>query len=908
MLVCVREVGRTELSKRHSSRIPSPHFERYYSLYINTTTTTLVDVVDSRARKTFNYDVDIKSQLELQEQVVEPLLMSVLTPNRASQAVVVVDGRAGTRFSTLIDVADGVLTNTARAAAAHPDVASVSFSAVTLEDNNTLVDILLPDRSLDAEEVTILEDTHEQFTSVEDACYVSLESAHAWEAVLRRVADAFTEHKHQIYSFIFSFHASTGRPNTTMQFVSFTVNEVTRGMRSSRHAVSSAVGLIECNSPTLTFTSTKLLYLLKPSLMGQQPGAWVACFSPVSIVEAAERETFQEAFAVAQTASRLYSSRIALLNSPAALLPPHPSQRPPVPSVRDAPVPAEDVAARAAGSGDDLPSTPASRHQAALKAAHGAQSDSSHSQDDSAGVPDGRRQTPHLVQTPAGAPKQRRDGSTSMPTVPSQIFPPPPRQAAGVAAAVQTAASPSQSPFSSSPPGDWRESIQRGSSEEQSAVRFEFDTYRAVMERAMAKLRADKRHYTEQLEETMEEVRAHHKRSRELRRELERAGASQHATMLENSELRQELAQQQQLYEKKLQELSQLSSSSLAHPPSALSGQLLKQAEGEATRALRDEVELLEVRVSELTELVAFHQSEIKDHVSKESLYRKRILDLEAALREKEREVISSRAAAQEARRAADAVASNTRPAIEATTVNEVTESPPLRTRSKALLEDMHDVEDRAAQMEMHLRAALDEVQRERTQRLQLESLLKRRENEEVTRTTEHKTEMAFLNLQQTYENQLRELRTEMAGFCRQLEQQVARTPSLPPAPLQSQAQPTSPPAVVRSISNDSSMRTSTSMKHNGVAERGQQQQQRQQQPPPLPPTPPRMSPMPESGERNQPRGGNETSYVSRSGSAGASPWNPSRRTQSFEEYMDEKPHYELHRASFLRRRPSSTI
>lgn len=951
MLVCVREVDKSELAKRLRKRITTPHFERYYSLYATETSATLVDVVDSRARKTFNYDVRITSPLELQEQVVEPLLMTVLAPDRASQAVVVIDGQAGNRFHTLMDATDGVLANTARAAAAQPDVASLSFSAVTLEDNNTLTDILLPDQSQSGEEVTILEDTQEQFTAIEDAHYVALESESNWQAVLQRVTGAFAQYKHQIFSFIFSFHPSTGRPNTTAQFVSFTVNEVARGMKSSRHAVSSAAGLIECNSPTLTFTSTKLLYLLKPSLLGQQPGAWVACFAPVSVLEAAERETFQEAFAVAQTASRLYSSRIALLNAPPAVLPSKTARvtaletaaavaaRPssPQPKSRGTPPPAEDGGAEYAVD-DRRPTAFASASRpTVVRVAQQAQTDASYAQDDSADVSAVRPPTSNLVETPVSVSKGRPGVGMSTPAQPSQA--PPPLQpidtaekqcSAGVAAAVQTDMARLPASSSAYP----RESIQRGSSEEQSAVRYEFDTYRAVMERAMAKLRADMRDYVKQLEETKEEMRAQRKQSRELRRELEAMSESQHATALENTELRHELAHQQQLYERTVQELSQLSSvNSLAqqHPPPpprqpsplpspSPSAQLARRETGEATQALRDDVELLEVRVSELTELVAFHQSEIKDHVSKESSYRQRILELEAALREKEREVISSRAAAQETSRvAADAAVQRAPSSAPFASNSAVAEGPHSRTSSAVLREDMHDVEDRAAEVELHLRTTLDELQRERTQRRQLEDLLKRRETEEVARTTMQTTEAAVHDLQRTFEHQLRELRAEMTGFRSQLAQQVARpaatSPVPPPPPSQVQPSPPAPPAAAPpqtrlTISHESSMRASTPRASTRMME---DQQQQQQQPTPRPPTPQHVSVVQEEAATvsagNAARGSKAETSGLRSPRSSTRPSvsTLSRRTQSFEEYMQEEPHYELHRASFLRPRSRPT-
>jgi hypothetical protein len=919
MLVCVREVDKSELANRHRKRIAAPHFERYYSLYTSETGATIVDVVDSRARKTFNYDVCIRSPAALQEQVVEPLLMTVLTPDRASQATVVIDGLAGNRFSALMDTENGVLASTARAAATHPDVASLSFSAVTLEDNNILTDILLPEQRGVSQEVTILEDTHDQFTSVEDAHYVSLESEDIWGAVLQRVTSAFTEYKHHIFSFIFSFHAATGRPNTTMQFVSFTVNEVARGMKSSRHAVSSAAGLIECNSPTLTFTATKLLYLLKPSLLGQQPGAWVACFSPVSVVEVAERETFQEAFAVAQTASRLYCSRIALLNASAALLPPpsavsplHPP--PPLTSSRSGisiPGAVEDVADTADFHSGRPPSAPLPSRGGNVRVSQEAQTNASFSHDDSSSFSPAaaaRASTPHLVDTPAEElrPRQQRvavSATTTMAGAPSPLsqHSAVSRRSAGVSTAVQTDTALGSA--SAHP----RESIQRGSSEEPSAVRYEFDTYRAVMERAMAQLRNDMRRCIDQLEETREEMRAQRKQSRELRRELEMANESRHATVLENSELRQELNTQQRQYQQKVQELSQLSSASFINVSASPSGrQLADRAASEATRALRDEIELLEVRVSELTELVAFHQSEITNHVSKENTYRQRILDLEAALREKERAVISSRAVAQEARRAVDAATARPTPLPTATAVA-VTEPLHSRTSSAVLRDDVRDFEDRAAEVELHLRTALDELQRERTQRLQLENLLKQREAEVAAEAVDTRgaaaTEAVVQALRQTYEKQLRELRAEMSGFRDQLGQQVPRPSSSQPAPQHS----TSPPASTLSSSNESSRQAPTPPVARVAAA---EQLQGQPRPLPRPPTPLRMSPVPEgsAGTVGNGTNNNTSSVQSQGGSARPSPSRRNRRTQSFEEYMEEEPHYELHRASFVRPRPRTAM
>ncbi|AYU79355.1 hypothetical protein, conserved [Leishmania donovani] len=872
MLVCVREFDKSELSARHGKSLTTQHFERYYTLYRTETSLTIVDVVDSRARKTVNYDVFTSSSTQLYDQVVEPLLATVLTPDRASQAVVVVDGQSGNRRYTLLDPVEGILARTARAAVAHPGVTSVSVSAVTLEDNNTLTDIM-PDRNADAahEQPTILEDTCEQFTSVEDAHYVVLDSEATWDGVLHRMTAAFAELKHQVISFIFAFHESTGLPNTTMQFVSFTVNEVARGMKSSRHAVSSAAALVECRSPTLTFTATKLLYLLKPTLLGQQPGAWVASFSPVSLLEAAEHETFQEAFAVAQTAARLYSSRIAVLNE--SLLPASGGRAAPTAGVgldiervgECAPLPAvEDGGADMTGAA--LRSRPGEKSQPSFRT--GSRDTSANPQH---GDPGHSAAFQHdLVDTPAAAQDRMTESASGLavasPAAPSSDD----SRGTGANCAAQAEPDVDAAPVPV-------ESIQRGASEERSAARYELDTYRVVMERAVDKLRAEVREYAGALRDTREDVRRQKQKSRELQSELEAMRSSYDAAVSENDRLREALRAGHGASDSRLLAALQSGASDSAaqrsrQGPKDKHSTANQQGNDHVARFLRSDLAVLEARVEELTELVAFHQREIQAHVASEHRYRQRILDLEAELREKEREAIADKAAVKEARRAADVAraAAKAPPAL----------SRAAHTSSAIEQEDLRFVEERATEVEYRLREALDALQSERTQRLRLEHLMKRREEEEVSHAAPSDDNELLRSLQRTYEMQLRELKSEMSGFRAELVRHLTK------------------PSVPQNL-GDASSYVATPVDRQGRDDPAVVKLQRS--------SPPRMSPIPDASSTHFSHAGDGVSaHSDRGGDAAPSPLQQRRQrsAQSFEQFMQEEPRYKLHCAPLLRRRP----
>ncbi|KAG5502753.1 hypothetical protein JKF63_04520 [Porcisia hertigi] len=851
MLVCVREFEKSELSARYRNLTTTQHFERYYSLYATESSVTIVDVADSRARKTLSYDVLTRSSSQLYDQIVEPLLMTVLTPNRAPQAVVVIDGQSAHRRCTLLDPVEGMLTRTVRASVSHPDVISVSVSAVTLEDNNTLTDMMPePSCNVAAEQPTILEDTHEQFTSVEVTHYVVLDSQATWNGVLHRITTAFAELKHQVVTLIFAFHESTGLPNTTMQFVSFAVHEVARGMKSSRHAISSAAALVECRSPTVTFTATKLVYLLKPTLLGQQPGAWVACFSPVSLLEASEHESFQEAFSVAQTAARLYSSRIALFN---ACVPPQDRGR------------VEPMTATGSVGGcavENAQALPVEPGAADTDASYCASANPR-------GVdrPDTSALQHHLVYTPGVM--EGRAAESASGCAASSLGTAVQNESRGLneSCAVQTKPD-AHAAF------ELQESIQRGGSEKRLATQYELGTYCSVMERALAKLRAEMR-------DAREQVRQEKMKRRELQLDLERMRSRYDAAVDENHRLFRELRTHRDAAKSEQRAglpciPSTPTGQQSQHQPQQEHPLVTRKEDGHEAHILRSDLALLEARVMGLTELVAFHQKEIQEHVAHERSYRQRILDLESEVHERERESIADKAALKELRRAAEAA----RTAATAAPVSMRAAD----TSHEIAQRDLRGVEERAAELECNLRDALEALQSERTRRLQLEHLMVSREEEGVARAASEQADALARNLQHTYEAQLRELRAEMS---------VLRT-ELAKSGTQSFVQ--------RNL-GDTSSYAATPTSRQGRDDTIAVDSQR--------PTPARTSPVPTPFPTHFSEAHKETSVNNHRSAKAATVLSYQRRPlsmQSFEEFMREKPHYQLHRASLLSRRPRPPV
>ncbi|ORC91851.1 uncharacterized protein TM35_000054470 [Trypanosoma theileri] len=282
------------------------------------TAVSVMDPTDARARRTVNLDVYAANPSAL-FAAVRPALRAILPPIAAPQVVIVVDGTRLTRTHALLHTDDGLLPQCWRLLHTTPDfnrlLATVHIAVVELDDHNKLRDITpITGASAAAAmvEPDIIEDDEDHFTSVEDASYLELRSEEDLMTVIHHVDQVASPDRHQIFSFILTFKKETGLPNSTIQFISFTLSEVGKGIRSTRHCVTTAASLIESRSPSITFAGTKLSFLLKPALLKQQSGVWISCFAPSTPPEETERETFREAFCIAYTASRVYSSRIGV--------------------------------------------------------------------------------------------------------------------------------------------------------------------------------------------------------------------------------------------------------------------------------------------------------------------------------------------------------------------------------------------------------------------------------------------------------------------------------------------------------------------------------------------------------------------------------------------------------------------
>ncbi|PBJ79284.1 hypothetical protein BCY84_03242 [Trypanosoma cruzi cruzi] len=310
MLVGVREYRREEIQRICGTSAEA--LVSYYTLLRNKNEAIMADVTDARARKNMNFDYYMTTANSLFEEAVRPILRTVLPPTSSPQVVVVVDGTETTRFHTLLDPEEGILALFWRllmdAAEFRSILEAVYIAVVELDDSNRLRDIAC---AVTAEkEPIIFEDAEDLFTSVEDASYMELRTEADIARLMQHALRVALPERHQIFSFILVPQKASGLPNCTIQFVALSVSEMARGMRSTRHCITTAASLIESRSPSMTFSGTKLSFLLKPALLGQQPGLWISCFAPTSVAALKQRETFKESFCIAHTLCRVYSSRV----------------------------------------------------------------------------------------------------------------------------------------------------------------------------------------------------------------------------------------------------------------------------------------------------------------------------------------------------------------------------------------------------------------------------------------------------------------------------------------------------------------------------------------------------------------------------------------------------------------------
>lgn len=582
MLVAVREFTHDE------SKSPSigNACVRYYSLFPHDTSITVVDVSDTRARKTVNYDSFHRSHEGIFGAVIQPLLSAILPSSIASQASVVVDGSAHCRQETLLRPGDGLVERTVASALQNEHVASVFLSAVVLEDNNTLSDLIPSSEGSGNGSPSVVEDTKDHFTSVEGASYHNVTCAEELEGCLTILRPLSSVSQHHIYSLILTFKGPHECPNTTIQFVSCAVSERSRGMKSSRHCITTAAALIECRSPVMTFMGTKLSFLLKPALLGNQPGVWISCYSPISPPNDPQRqETFKEAFCVAQTAARIFSSREGILTA-----------SPPTGATT------VNVSTSSIGSGP-LPRSSWYLSEEINEAAEAQPSSSvaareAESELQGAGVKLPPRDASklvsdhHLVTTPA---------STTRPT------------------AVQ---------------GTQTRGTRASSKSHDCDIAYELETLKHVMEHAMEKLQKDVREYEKQLTLARDELKKEQRRGTDSTRidELIRIQIA----LEEERDLLLREAQNRNIDDAVVQ-------SSAALDKEALQAQLgfLERLSG------GDEVAVLQSRIKDLMYLLQLLRQEIQDHVAKQKTYRERILYLEAAVRQRDAELETLRVEAK---------------------------------------------------------------------------------------------------------------------------------------------------------------------------------------------------------------------------------------------------------------------
>jgi hypothetical protein len=323
-------------------------------------TVAITDTTDHRAKKDAVCDMIASTREELCRSIVAPLVASVVPPSsdtlreynslpaahRAyhsppyAQGTVVLDGSSRARNQILFDPYDGLLVTAIRDLATKDTTKAVFLSAVELDEHNQLIDLLSPDAraqrsaspgvALRAGVVrhqipTVVEDTTDRFTAVEETTFEDVsKDCHVTLQYLATKCQGDT--RHQIISVVVvhrnsstgaAHHDSAATPNTTLQFVSLVVNEITRGTRATRHCVQNVASLLESRSNAVSFTSTKVLFLLKPALTGKQPGAWVTLLDPHGAAATlvpptdtlstptAAAEAFKDAFAVLQTLSRV---------------------------------------------------------------------------------------------------------------------------------------------------------------------------------------------------------------------------------------------------------------------------------------------------------------------------------------------------------------------------------------------------------------------------------------------------------------------------------------------------------------------------------------------------------------------------------------------------------------------------
>ncbi|RNF02984.1 hypothetical protein TraAM80_06034 [Trypanosoma rangeli] len=692
MLVGVREYRREEVQRICGA--PAEALVSYYTLLRNKNEAVMADVTDVRARRHMNFDYYASNTGDLFAEAVRPIMRAVLPPISSPQVVVVVDGTETTRFNALLEPEEGMLTLCWRVVTKTAEFANlveaVHLAVVELDDSNHLRD-LTPAVALGTAP-TIIEDADEHFTSVEDACYVELRTEADVRGLLQHACRVIVPERHQVFSFILTYKEALGLPNSTIQFLALSVSEMTRGMQSTRHCIATTASLIESRSPSVTFPGTKFSFLLKPALFGQQPGLWISCFAPTSVSSFQRRETFKEAFCIAHTLSRVYSSRVGLGISEAwQRVGDREGQY--ADEIHDEQVeiqPRVEVPQPSSLGWLEKPMGYSKKTFTSIP--HQTRSGSLISS------PSASSFTPNVPQHQHkhhenGLPGRIADDQMS-PVVAARDMPmgllvTPSEQRTKPLDDKKT-----QSEKHSEPPNSGRRSLGRSLHDRCSSVekhpyncsaRYEFETYKRVMEPAMKQLRKDIQHYVTLLEDARRHIWQLRRANREgggveqlrvslLAAERERKVAEADFAKREErfqervseleaqcEDLSKEL-QQRAMYavseRVKLQQASVATQTPNSLPWSHLSSSLPPSASVTATTAALPVEEGLVVsqtlqkdssgndvqRAAQWLELVSYHQRELEDHAERERSYRNRILHLEQTLTERASEAEEAKA------------------------------------------------------------------------------------------------------------------------------------------------------------------------------------------------------------------------------------------------------------------------
>ncbi|RNF21149.1 uncharacterized protein Tco025E_03592 [Trypanosoma conorhini] len=682
MLVAVREYRREEVQRICGA--PAEALVSYYTLLRNKNEAVMADVTDVRARKNMNFDYYATSAGDLFAEAVMPILRALLPPVSVPQVAVVADGAETTRFHALLDPEEGlvplcwrVLTGTVEFGDL---LEAVYLAVVELDDGNRLRD-LTPGGPAEAEPI-IIEDADDHFTAVEDACYVELRTEADVARLLQHARRVAVPERHQVFSFILSYTEASGLPNSTIQFVALSVSEMTRGMRSTRHCITTAASLIESRSPSMTFSGTKLSFLLKPALFCQQPGLWISCFAPNSVSALPRRETFKEAFCIAHTLSRVYSSRVGLGLSEAyhrrsgrdrqyshgvgeeqvEIQPrtevPKPSSLSCLEKPRGSLKGAVSSISRPSESGSLLSSQAASPFAPNVSQPHDGHhvNGSSHRiVEDEVSPAVATREVPMgLLVTPSGQRSKPLDEKKTLPE----------KRGERIDGGRRSLSRPSH---------DRCSSVERHPYN--CSARYELETYKRVMEPAMEQLRRDAQHYVTLLKDARRQIRQL-KRANSEENGVEQLRASLVAARREREMLEADFAKREELLQARVDELEsrceglcresqqrelhavpgreKLRQASVAtqtrntvphfaSPPSSPSPAAAPAAaplpleEGlVASQTLQQDSAGNDIqRASQWLEVISYHQRELEDYAERERSYRSRILLLEQTLAER---------------------------------------------------------------------------------------------------------------------------------------------------------------------------------------------------------------------------------------------------------------------------------